>query len=503
MHIFDIIVIIAYLILLPCVTIALSRRGSAQDFLSAHHDLPWWAICLSLVATETSTLTFVSVPGIGYHDGLVFVGLAGGYLIGRSVVALWFLPLYARGTMTSVYQYLGDRFGLPVQKVASGAFLVTRLVAESVRLLAGMLPVAWLLEQAGISVGQTSLLYLIMAATLAYTMLGGLRAVVWSDAIQLVLYFFGAVLCVVLLWPHVAQGGWALAWHSEHLSVFHPATIHNIFSDPFTPFAALVGGAVLSVASHGTDQLMVQRLLAAGSLRSARAALIGSAVLVGVLFGVLSFIGVQLWLAHGGASLQQLGLLKSDDLFPRFIATGLPVGCAGLLVAGVLSATMGSLSATLNAMAGVLLSDFGTKPGLFLEWLARTCFVPAGRLTSARLATFFCAVALILCAALLGHSDRSAVIIGLTVAGWSYGPTLGVFLFGMLMPQARTRDAMVGLLAGLVGMAIFMAGAPLIGWKVAFPWLVPLGMTVMLIVAFLSTKLLKEPRNMPDLNKNQ
>jgi solute:Na+ symporter, SSS family len=486
MRIADIVVICAYLVLLPCVTLALSRRGGAQDFLSAHHDLPWWAICLSLVATETSTLTFISVPGVGYTGGLVFAGLAGGYLIGRVVVAAWFLPLYARGAMTSAYQYLGERFGPRLQQVASGAFLATRLVAEGVRLLAGMLPLVWLLAQAGIPIDRAGLLCIIMAATLAYTMLGGLRAVVWSDTIQLALYLFGAVFCVVLLWPGMAGSGWHAAAMSGHLALFHHLGVRNALADPFTPLAALLGGAILSVASHGTDQLMVQRLLAAGSLRSARAALVGSAVLVGLLFGLLSLIGVQLWVAHGGASLGQLGLHGPDDLFPRFIATGLPAGFAGLLVAGVLSATMGSLSATLNAMAGVLLTDFGPAPGRLFERIAGGLRLSGGPLAAARLATLFWAGALIVCALLLGHSDRSAVIIGLTVAGWSYGPTLGAFLFGMVAPRATARDAMAGLLAGLIGMAAFMETAQVFGWRIAFPWLVPLGVIVMLLAAWLS-----------------
>ncbi|QDH25199.1 sodium:proline symporter [Neokomagataea tanensis] len=491
MHLTDILIICAYLVLLPCVTIILSRRGSAQDFLSAHHDLPWWAICLSLVATETSTLTFISVPGIGYTDGLVFVGLAVGYFIGRGIVALWFLPLYARGAMTSAYQYLGERFGSKVQHVASGAFLATRLVAESVRLLAGMLPLVWLMGQAGIAVNQVSLLCIIMAATLVYTLFGGLRAVVWSDVIQLVLYAVGAVFCVGLLWPKISRGDWALASASGHLSLFHHT--HHVLSDPFTPLAAVVGGTILTVASHGTDQLLVQRLLAAGSLRSARAALIGSAVLVGGLFGVLSLIGVQLWLVHGGVPLSALGL-KSDDLFPHFIATGLPAGCAGLLVAGVLSATMGSLSSTLNAMAGVLLTDFGEKPGALLKKLTKALHPRGGALVAARYATVFWAFALVFCALLLGHSDRSAVIIGLTVAGWSYGPTLGAFLYGMCVPTATAGDVLKGLWAGLIGMAAFMGASQLWGFKIAFPWLVPLGVFTMFPVAWLSTKLAKRPK---------
>ncbi len=481
----DIAVICLYFVVLLAVTLTLARRGrSAGDFLSAHHDLPWWALCLSLVATETSTLTFISVPGVGYTSGLVFAGLAAGYLIGRVVVAVWFLPLYIQGRMSSAYQYLGRRFGHGVQRIAAGAFLLTRLVAEGVRLLAGMLPLVWLLTHAGLPVGRGAVLVAIMMVTLAYTLFGGLRAVVWSDSVQLVIYLFGAALCVGLLW--CGADGWHDAWRAGRLALFHVRPGGRWFADPFTPAAALLGGAILSVASHGTDQLMVQRLLAARSLRAARMALIGSAVLVGVLFTLLSLVGVQLWVRSGGASLAALGFRSADELFPHFIVTGLPAGLSGLLVAGVLSATMGSLSATLNAMAGSVLTDFGPVPARVLGRLAASCGWRAGPLFAARALTAFWAVALVGVTMVLGEGTKSAVILGLTVAGWSYGPTLGAFLFGMLCPAGRGRDAAFGVVVSLAGMAALMMLAQRVGWVIAFPWLVPAGIGMMLVPACLS-----------------
>ncbi|MBB2205301.1 sodium:solute symporter [Gluconacetobacter takamatsuzukensis] len=481
----DIAVIGLYFVVLLAVTLTMARRGrSAGDFLSAHHDLPWWALCLSLVATETSTLTFISVPGVGYTNGLVFAGLAGGYLIGRLVVAVWFLPLYIQGRMSSAYQYLGRRFGYRVQRIAAGAFLLTRLVAEGVRLLAGMLPLVWLLTHAGLPVGRGTVLVAIMAATLAYTLFGGLRAVVWSDSVQLVIYLFGAALCVGILWG--GAGGWQAAWGAGRLALFHVHSGARWFADPFTPAAALLGGAILSVASHGTDQLMVQRLLAARSLQAARLALIGSAVLVGVLFTLLSVVGVQLWVRSGGAPLAALGFRSADELFPHFIVTGLPAGLSGLLVAGVLSATMGSLSATLNAMAGSVLTDFGPVPARVVARMAEACGWRAGPLFAARVLTAFWAVALVAVTMVLGGGTKSAVILGLTVAGWSYGPTLGAFLFGMLCPGGRERDAVVGVLVSLAGMAVLMGLAQRVGWTIAFPWLVPAGIGMMLAPACLS-----------------
>ncbi|MDR6182895.1 sodium:solute symporter [Asaia bogorensis] len=379
MHPLDRLVILLYFAGLCFLVWRVSRRsaGSSRDFLSAHHDLPWWALCLSLVATETSTLTFISIPGIGYTQGMVFLGIAGGYFIGRGLVALWFLPRYVEGSMTSAYTVLGARYGAPMQRLASGAFLVTRFMAESIRLLAGALPIVWLFTQSGLPVGRWSVLSAILVFTLFYTILGGLRAVVWSDAIQLGIYGFGAAFCVVYVWlgmaghgasgPGAAGQGWSMAVQSGKLAVFHPLTAQNWLGDPFTLAASLFGGAVLSIASHGTDQLMVQRILAARSLREARMALIGSAVVVAALFGLLSLLGVQLWVARAGRSLAADHMMSSDALFPHFMIEALPAGIAGLLIAGVLSATMGSLSSTLNAMAGASLTDFGPGPRRWIE----------------------------------------------------------------------------------------------------------------------------------------
>lgn len=489
MRIVDLMVICLYLAALPVISLKLAHRaGNASGFLGAERDLPWWAICLSLVATETSTLTVISVPGVAYTNGMVFVGLAAGYLVGRGIVAMWFLPRYARGTMTSAYQYLGRRFGPGLQRVASLTFLFTRLLAESVRLLAGLLPLVWLLKTIGLPVDRTAILCAVMGFTLVYTLFGGLRAVVCSDAIQLGIYLLGAAICALLLMLRTTPAQWHHILDAGRLLPFHVART-AAFSDPFTICAAVLGGAVLSMASHGTDQLMVQRLLAARSLRAARAALIGSAVLVGVLFGLLSLIGVLLWGQAGGASVTALGMQTPDELFPRFIVTALPAGLSGLLIAGVLAASMGSLSSTLNAMAGVVLTDFGPLPTRGLAAIMTATRWPTHPLAAPRLAILLCALMLMAAMELLGQGRGSAVILALTLTGWSYGPMLGAFLFGMMCPAARERDALVGLCAALAAMAACMFVLHREGRDVAFSWLVPLGTLLMIVPAWMSARL--------------
>lgn len=485
MHPLDCLVILVYFAGLSILVWRVSRsaRRSASDFLSAHHDLPWWVLCLSLVATETSTLTFISIPGIGYTQGLVFVGIAAGYLLGRSFVALWFLPRYAEGAMTSAYTVLGRHYGPPMQRLASGAFLVTRFLAESIRLLAGALPVVWLLSRSGLPMGRWGVLVGILAFTLLYTLLGGLRAVVWSDAIQLGVYGFGALFCVIYVGRDLSWAGWHQAGSAGLLRLFHPVTVSNWFSDPFTIMAALVGGAVLSVASHGTDQLMVQRVLAARSLREARLALVGSAIMVALLFGTLSILGVQLWIAQKGASLAARGLDTPDALFPHFIIDALPPGIAGLLIAGVLSATMGSLSSTLNAMAGAALTDFGPGPRLWLERAMQRAGYRPGPLSAARFMTLLWGAVLLVGAALFTMGSKSAVILGLTIAGWSYGPTLGVFLCALFLPRLGRLPVMAGFVVALVMMALVLIWGQAGGVAIAFSWLVPLGIVFHLVGA--------------------
>ncbi|WP_173583489.1 sodium:solute symporter family transporter [Acetobacter musti] len=442
-------------------------RRSAEDVLDAHHDLPGWAICLSIVATETSTLTVISVPGIAYQQGMVFVGLGGGYLLGRLAVARFLLPLYMRGNLTSAYQYLALRFGRRMQRLASVTFLVTRLLAESVRLFASTIPICALLAARGMPLSPLSVLIGLTALTALYTAAGGLRAVVWSDAAQFLLYTFGAGLCAVLLWRQLTAEQVAAIGQSGLLS---PFAVHApVLTSPYAPLTALVGGAVLAMASHGADQLMVQRALAARSLRDAQRAMVGSAVVVTLLFGLLSLVGIFLWARHDGRSLASLGFVTPDGLFPRYIVDELPAGLSGLLVAGIISATMGSLSSALNAMTASTFSDLLGGAG------------SAGRVASG-LVTAGWAVALIAVACAFSGSSHSALVFGFQIAGYSYGALLGAFLLGMVLRRATERVAMAAFFATVVGVALVIAFVRPGGVPVAFPWLVPVGVAISFLV---------------------
>lgn len=472
MTLLDLAVMAAYLAGMPLLAVFLSgRQASTAAYLEGGHDLPWWALCLSMVATETSTLTVISVPGVAFGNGMVFVGLALGYLLGRTIVAWKFLPLYTSGQMLSAYDYLGQRFGGPMQRAVSATFLGTRVLAEAVRLFAGMLPLTAMLAATHVAIPHSLLLIGIVGVTLFYTLCGGLRAVVWSDAIQFCLYLGGAALCFGLLWqgmpPHIVSvlhqaGKFALFSHDTYP-----------FSSAFTPLAAVGGGALMTLASHGTDQLMVQRVLAARSLREARLALMGSALGVAALFALLSGVGVLLWVHHGQVALQDTGLPSPDAVFPDYIVHDLPSGLRGLLVAAILAATMGSLSSTLSAMTAATVGDF---PALCAR-LAQICKL--GPLALARTLTVLWALALVGGSFLFAQSSQSAVLLGLSIAACSYGPMLGTFLAGMAFPSARAAELLPAFCATvplvLCAMLILHPG----GHAVAFPWLILLGMVLL------------------------
>ncbi len=464
----DLLVILVYLVAIAAVGLRLSgRQGDARAYFVGEGDLPWWAICFSIVATETSTLTVISVPGVAYLGAFGFVELAIGYIVGRSLVAGFLLPLYMREGFVSCYQYLRERFGPGLQVVASLTFLVTRLLAEGVRLFASAIPIKLLLDAIGLPTSYVAVIAVLSAFTVLYTYVGGIRAVIWTDAIQMLLYLGGAAVCVLILLGEVGGAGLAQAWDAGKFQVLNFTA--PVLTSPFNAFAAIIGGALFGMASHGTDQLMVQRVLAARTLADGRRAMVGSGVVVAIQFALFSLVGVLLWVHLGGKTMAQLGLRSSDDLFPRFILDELPPGVSGLLIAGILSATMGSLSSALNSMANSTVADLLRATGRQTDG--------AGALRLSRGLTIVWAVVMAGFACLFTDTKGQVVLLGLGIAGYTYGALLGAFLLGRLVPRAGGRDAVVAFLATLAVMTVVVRSYPL-----AFTWYVPLGVVVTLLV---------------------
>src|SRR4026209_31671 len=366
----DLAVILVYFALTLGVGLWVTRsQRTAGDYFLGARNLPAWAVLLSVVATETSALTVISIPGVGARGDLTFLQLPLGYLIGRIFVARWLLPGYFKGEQETAYARLETRFGPATRRWLSTCFLVTRFMGDAVRVFAGAIPLSlvtgWSVPGSIIAMG---------IVTLVYTYLGGLKAVVWADVIQLCVYVAGG-LGALRIAAHLA-GGFGpmlhLASAGGKLHLFNPTFS---FTTTYSLFGGLLGGALLSAASHGTDHLIVQRLLATRSLRDARIALVGSGVMVILQFALFLLVGSAIW----AAGLAREGV-PGDQLFPSFVVNHLPTGLAGLVVAGILAAAMGTHSSAINSLASSATHD------LYPSWTGRrdpAHLLRVGRLISA------------------------------------------------------------------------------------------------------------------------
>jgi SSS family transporter len=463
-------------------------RGHAggRDYFLGGRELPWWAVMLSVVATETSTLTFLSIPGVSYLGSLVFLQLTVGYLLGRIVVAAVLLPAYARGELATAYQLLEARFGTPVRRLTSAIFMVTRLLADSVRLFATAIPLALLTGWSyPVSIGVIGVL------TVVYTYFGGIRAVVWVDAVQMGLYLFGAVAAGVALQGAI-PGGWGAAL--EQAAAAGKLRVVDLSLDPgtaYTLWAGLFGGAFLSMASHGTDQLIVQRLLTCRDLAGSRRALVGSGVLVMGQFAVFLLLGVGLWAHYGGAD-----FARSDEIFARFIVEGLPTGLTGLLIAGVLAAAMSSLSSSINSLASATAYDFwaplaglggaGGGAGSAEGGRGEPARSAAADARIGRMGRRFTLVwSVLLVGGAVGFlrlgEGAAAVEVALGIASLVYGGLLGAFALGIFSRRADTRSVAVGMAVGIGTVtAVWLLRRDVVAW----PWYVLVGSLLTALVGW-------------------
>ncbi|NEB93697.1 sodium:solute symporter family transporter [Streptomyces bauhiniae] len=493
----DLVVIVVYLVAIAVIGLRLAgRQKTAKDYFVGESHMPWWTVSFSVVATETSVLTVISVPGGAYSgQGFGNVELALGYVIGRIVVATALIPLYKRGGFVSAYQYLGSRFGLKLQGLASVTFVLTRLLAEGVRLFASSIPIKLLLDEFGVHASYRIIIIVLTLITVVYTYLGGIKAVIWTDAIQMGLYLGGAILAIAVLSGHVGADGFSRALHSGHFRLFDTDFgLAHILTSPFALPTAIIGGAIFAMASHGSDQLIVQRILTTRSLRDGQKAMIASGVFVTVQFAAFSLVGALLWSYNQGKDFKALGLASSDNLYPHFILHGLPVVISGLLVAGILGAAMGSLSSALNSMSNSTVADiihsfFRTTPSE--EFLLRL----------ARLMTLVWAVLMAVFACAFSTSTGNVYLTGLTIAGYTYGALLGAFLLGRLVRRANETDSVIAFLVTIAVMTyvvrsvkidVTVAGAT-VPTAIAAQWLVPIGVLVTLVAGGLTSLLHRAP----------
>jgi SSS family transporter len=466
------------------------RQRTMRDYFLADRDIPWWAISLSIVAAETSTLTIISIPGLAYDSNLTFLQLVMGYVVGRVIISFVLLPQYFCGELYTAYQFIERRFGSELRTVTAGLFLLTRAAAEGVRVYAVSIVVS-----IALGTGEVASIAIITLLTLIYTFEGGLAAVIWTDVVQTFIYVGGTLVGLMTI-LHLVPGGWgsveAIASGLHKFQVFDlhmsnsAASAHWPYlnlAKPYTLWAGIIGGAFLTTASHGTDQLIVQRLLAARNQRQSMLALLSSGVAVFFQFGLFLFVGVMLF-AYYRVPSAVFG--RADRIYPTFIVSRMPHGIAGLLIAAILAAAMSNLSAALNSLASSSIMDFylrfraGNRSG------SHPAVSEAGRLRLARLATLGWALVLFGLAVLALDRVGRVVEVGLQIASVAYGALLGVFLLGVLTKRANQQGAMVGMIFGLA------MEAYLWGWsQVAFTWWVVIGTCVTFAVGYTASALWK------------
>lgn len=434
------------------------RQKTTRQYFLAGHGVPWWAIAASIVATETSTITFISVPGIAWAQGgdFRFLQIVLGYLVARLIIAAVFMPSYFKGELVTVYELLQTRFGASVKALAASLFVIMRTIADGVRLLLTAYVIAALLPSVGVSTAIVAL-GLIM---IVFTLIGGIEAIVWIEVVQLVIYVGGAIAAAVVLLgdvglaPAIAAGTAAQKFRLFDFSFDLTKT--------FTFWSGLIGGTFLTLSTHGTDQYMVQRYLCTDRPASAAKAVIASGIVVLVQFTLFLFIGVLLFAFYGARP----PVTASDQIFPHFIANHLPEGLSGLVVAAILAAAM---SSSLNAIAATVVADL-TRPrdDRHAMRLSRVITVVAG-------------AAQIAVGVAMQRGDRSALNVALAVASLINGPILGVFFLGATK-RATARPALAGMSAGIVAVALVAFTT-----RVAWPWYTVVGSLTTLAVGMIVT----------------
>jgi SSS family solute:Na+ symporter len=447
-------------------------QKTTRDYFLTGRSVPWWAICFTIVATETSTLSFIGVPADAYAGNMTFLQLPIGYIVGRLLVSAIFIPSYFRGELFTSYELLQRRFGAPVKNVAAAIFLATRTFADGFRLYATALVIAVVTQ-----IPVTWTVLILGAAMIVYTVRGGVSAVIWTDVVQMFIYVAGALFVFFGL-LNLIPGGWSEVSRvgGDHFRIF------DFSFDPtrvYTFWAGLLGGVALTLATHGTDQFLVQRLLSARSAKDASAGLILSGVIVFVQFTLFLVIGVMLYTYYQGTPLPR-PLGRNDEILPLFVITSLPHGISGFIVAAIIAA---ALSPSINSMAATTVNDFYLK-----YW--RPDADEGTLMRVSRGATVFWGIAQIAVAVGAQYMPGSILAAGLAVLSLAAGPVLGAFLLGVLTERVGAQAMLVGMLIGIAGLFwVWWTGAT------AWTWYALIGSTLTAVAAGLASLVL--PRTAP------
>ena len=452
------------------------KQKTVKDYFIGSQEVPWWVISFSIVAAETSTLTFISIPGLAYLTNLNFLQLTFGYLIGRIIVAQFFLPAYYKGELSTAYSYLQNRFGNKTRSLASVTFLFTRTAADGVRLFATAIPLYLMLD-----ISPMIAIIIIAIVALLYTFTGGLKGVIWVDAIQMLIYIGGAILAGIYLIVNIPGNIGQILSSTEiasKLSVFNLGIdkgFAGFFSQPYTLLSGLIGGAFLSMSSHGTDQLIVQRLLAAKNLSESKKALVTTGVIIIFQFALFLIVGVLLYAYYGPLN------IKSDEIFPKFIIEVLPSGVKGIIIAGLFAAALSTLAGSITSLSSSVMLD------LYIPF--KKSIDEKKNLLYSKLLTIFWAVMLIFSAFIFMESSKAVVEVALSIASFTYGGLLGTFLLGLSNKKIQQNHAIAGFISAIVIMS-FIIFFKVVAWT----WFILIGVCVTLFVGNILEMLTRKPK---------
>jgi len=473
---FDYVIIVAFLIGIALFGVLKGgKQSSAEDYFLGSKSVPWWAVCFSIVAAETSTLTFISIPGLAYLTNLNFLQVTFGYFIGRLIIANYFLPSYFSGELNTAYAYLEKRFGKKTRSFSSVVFLFTRTAADGVRLFATAIPLKLMLD-----IDYPTAIVIIAIFTLLYTITGGVKGIIWVDVVLMVIYLGGAILALYfLVFNFLPEGFNSLVLAAEpnnKLNIFNlnfGNSLSEFFNEPYTLISGLLGGAFLSMASHGTDQLIVQRLLTTKNLTKAKKAIVGSGVIVIIQFAIFLLVGIGLYAFYGNID------IRSDEIFPKFIIENMPSPFSGIIIAGLFAAAMSTLAGSISALSSSTMLD--------LYYPFKKDRDDKRDLRISRMFTVMWAILLILAALFFMNSPQTVVELALGIASFTYGGLLGTFMLGLFVKKATQEDALAGFVAGIFVM-ITVISMQLAAWT----WYTVIGVSTTLLVgsflAFLSNQ---------------
>lgn len=473
----DLLVLVFYFIIVFYFGFHFAKTNQKEeDFYLAKKEIHWFFLLLSLVATETSSLTFLSIPSLSFKGDYRFLEIALGYLIGRTIVALYLLPSYFSGNTISVYEYVGNRFGKSPQKTLSLVFTVSRLLGDGIRLYVSSLPIAFLLERMGLNLSPEILgmiaLTILSIVTIIYAVVGGFRAIVFTDVLQWFIYIFGGIFALGLLIDKIDIPIWEGIKNlqaSQKLNLFVLEYLPSGDNSYFILFA-LIGGAFISIGSHGTDLMLVQRVIATKNLASGQKILIGSGIVVLVQFILFLCIGSLLYLFYSGQT------MAPDKVFSQFIVAEVPSPLLGILVAAILASAMSTLSSTINSLSLTWARDWGMdrwfSPRTLSLFFGLTLFISS-------LVPYF----------LIQTWEKGILEMGLTIFSYTLGPSIAVFF----LAKGKAELPVSGLVFSVFFLTSILSTVAIgLGFQISFTLLIPIGFGIQIFLVQISRLVFKK-----------